>query len=188
MKMKKGFTLLELLIVIGILAILATVVALVLNPAELLGQARDSQRLSDLRTINSAIGLWVASASSTTIGSDAQTCTKGTTIFTGNTGTCLENATTTINGEGWVKGINFTFIPGGSPLSRLPLDPTNTLGATGNHYEFKVVTGGTYELNANMESDKYKRNGAADVESNIKDGGSNNDVYEIGTEPGLDLI
>ena len=34
--MKKGFTLIELVIVIGILAILATVVVLVLNPAQLL--------------------------------------------------------------------------------------------------------------------------------------------------------
>ena len=51
----KGFTLLELLIVIGILAILAGVVVLVLNPAELLRQARDSQRISDLSTMRSAI-------------------------------------------------------------------------------------------------------------------------------------
>ncbi len=184
--MRKGFTLLELLIVIGILAILATVVALVLNPAELLRQARDSQRLSDLRTINSAIGLWVASASSTTIAADSYTCTAGTAGF--DAGTCVTNATTTIDGNGWIKGINFTYIPGGSPLSRLPLDPSNTSGATGLHYEFSVVTGGTYELNANMESDKYKSTGAADVESNAKDGGDSSSIYEIGTDPDLNLI
>lgn len=39
---RKGFTLIELLIVIGILAVLATAVIMVLNPAELLKQARDS--------------------------------------------------------------------------------------------------------------------------------------------------
>ena len=47
---KKGFTLIELLIVIAIIAILAVVVVLVLNPAELLRQSRDSQRLSDIST------------------------------------------------------------------------------------------------------------------------------------------
>lgn len=57
---KKGFTLLELLIVIGILAILATAAVLVLNPAELLRQARDSTRASDLAGINSTLGLYLS--------------------------------------------------------------------------------------------------------------------------------
>ncbi|MGC9603258.1 MAG: prepilin-type N-terminal cleavage/methylation domain-containing protein, partial [Minisyncoccia bacterium] len=37
-----SFTLIELLVVIGILGVLATAVVLVLNPAQLLAQARDS--------------------------------------------------------------------------------------------------------------------------------------------------
>ena len=130
--------------------------------------------------------MWTASASSTTIGSDSYTSTAGTSGFDG--GTPVLNATTTVDGNGWVKGVNFTYIPGGTPLSRLPLDPVNTSGATGFHYEFSIVTGGTYELNANMESDKYKSSGAANVESNTKDGGDNNDIYEIGTDQALDLI
>ena len=181
--MRKGFTLLELLIVIGILAILATVVALVLNPAELLRQARDSQRLSDLRTINSALGLWFASASSTTM-TATTTCTVGTALFSGDSGSCVTNAVTTVLGNGWVNSINFANIPGGSPLARLPLDPSQS--AT-NYYIFKN-DGTYYELNASMESDKYKSGGTADVESNTKDGGDNADVYEIGTDPALDLI
>ena len=66
--MKKGFTLIELLIVIGILAILATVVVLVLNPAQLLAQARDSQRMSDLGSLKNAIALYLATADSPTVG------------------------------------------------------------------------------------------------------------------------
>ncbi len=186
--MKKGFTLLELLIVIGILAILATVVALVLNPAELLRQARDSQRLSDLRTINSAIGLWVASASSTTM-TPAPTggnCTAGTgTGYGPISNTCTVNASTTINNTGWVN-INFSDIPGGSPLSRIPLDPVNSAAY---YYQYNnASTTLTFELNANMESEKYKAGGAADVETNTKDGGNNASVYEIGTDPDLNLI
>ena len=60
--MKKGFTLIELLIVIAILAILATTVVLVLNPAQILAQARDAQRISDLSSIKSAIALYLATA------------------------------------------------------------------------------------------------------------------------------
>src|SRR6056297_1976317 len=48
----QAFTLIELLVVIAILSVLAVAVTLILNPAELMRQARDSTRLSDLATIN----------------------------------------------------------------------------------------------------------------------------------------
>ena len=41
---RKGFTLLELLIVIAIIAILSVVLVIVLNPAETLRKSRDAQR------------------------------------------------------------------------------------------------------------------------------------------------
>lgn len=56
---KRGFTLLELLIVIAIIAILSVVVVLVLNPAETLKKTRDAQRISDLNTLKTAIGLYI---------------------------------------------------------------------------------------------------------------------------------
>ena len=59
---KKGFTLIELLVVIAIISILAVVVVLTLNPAELLRQSRDSQRVSDLGTLKSAISLYLVDA------------------------------------------------------------------------------------------------------------------------------
>src|SRR5680860_471628 len=71
MKIKKGFTLLELLIVIGILAILSTTVILVINPAELLKKARDSQRISDLSTVKTAIAYYITEAADPSIGSAA---------------------------------------------------------------------------------------------------------------------
>ncbi|MDE2144982.1 MAG: prepilin-type N-terminal cleavage/methylation domain-containing protein, partial [Patescibacteria group bacterium] len=45
---RSSFTLIELLIVIAIIGILAAVVVLVLNPAQLLSQSRDSRRTQDL--------------------------------------------------------------------------------------------------------------------------------------------
>ncbi len=68
-KLNKGFTLIELLVVIAIIAILAVVVILTLNPAQLLAQARDSNRTSDMATLKSAISLYLADVSSTYIGS-----------------------------------------------------------------------------------------------------------------------
>jgi len=178
----KGFTLIELLIVIAILAVLATTVAVVLNPAQMLKEARDSQRISDLSSIQSAISLYLASVTSPSIGAGPY-CTYGTSDF--GTGSCTTNATTTVDGNGWVA-VNLSSIPTGSPLARLPLDPTND---STYYYVYKGdATNLTFELNANMESTKYAKDGTADKESNSKDGGNNANCYEVGSDPGLDLL
>jgi prepilin-type N-terminal cleavage/methylation domain-containing protein len=56
MKKTRGFTLIEILVVIGIIAILAAVVIIAINPARQFAQARNSQRESNVNTILNAIG------------------------------------------------------------------------------------------------------------------------------------
>lgn len=52
----KGFTLIEILVVIGLIAILAAIVLIAINPARQFAQARNSQRESNVNTILNAIG------------------------------------------------------------------------------------------------------------------------------------
>ena len=58
--LKKGFTLIEILLVLGIIAILAGIVLVAVNPARQFKQARDSQRVSNVNAILNAIGQNIA--------------------------------------------------------------------------------------------------------------------------------
>ena len=184
-KTTKGFTLIELLIVIGILGILAAAVVVVLNPAELLAQARDSQRVQDLASVNSALSLYVASVDGAALtavsyhsGVTTTTWTCGDDTPAGRSAT--QSVVQEVDGDGWVP-VNFAGISGGSPFSVLPVDPTNS---SAYHYCYEGYTDETWELNAYLESTKF----ATTSEYDSKDGGDDDEVYEIGTDQALDLM
>ena len=191
--MKKGFTLIELLIVIGILAILATATILVLNPAQLFAQARDSQRISDLASLRSAISFYLSTVSSPNLQAGAGfACGTNWGVSTATASPVKHNAAINaaasraglrgVDGLGWVA-INFGDVSGGSPLATLPADPTNDAA---NNYQYSCNNNArTFELNANMQSTRYAAGGTDDVETNTKDGGTDNAVYEVGTDLAL---
>ena len=52
---QKGFTLLEVLLVVAIIAILASIVIFAINPSKQLGDTRNTQRKADINTVLSAV-------------------------------------------------------------------------------------------------------------------------------------
>lgn len=218
-KKKTGFTLLELLIVIAIIAILSVILIIVINPAETLKKSRDVQRMSDLGTLKTAIGLVLTSSSTPYLDGKASASTlcldgdAGASIYysseianpvctndpvEGNkaNGTFIADSCTTTpsgaaapDGSGWLPLV-FTWLPGGSPISNLPLDPTNqdigtSPSATTLTYRYICQTTGAsgkpsnvFELGAVLESTAY----TSDDNKMQKDGGDSSSYYEVGTE------
>lgn len=64
---KRGFTLLEVLLVVAIIAILAGIVILAINPNKQLGDSRNTQRKADVNTILSAVYQYLIENSTTSI-------------------------------------------------------------------------------------------------------------------------
>ena len=125
---KKGFTLIEILIVIGIIAILAAIVIIAINPAKQFAQARNAQRESNVNTILNAIGQNIADNKGTF------TCA-GVTITAAakNIGTGAGNA-----------DLNSCLAPTYIPTA-VPFDPSG--GATADTlYTVSVDTVGRYTV------------------------------------------
>ncbi len=197
-----GFTLIELLVVIAIVAILSVVVILTLNPAELLNQARDSNRLSDISAIRSAVALYQSDLTQTSLAPDGgNACYTSTSTLAGGAGQCGDNGTPlfasayltqttttsylgnrSIDGTGWVP-LDFSSITAGSPFPILPADPVND----SNYYYAYVATSsgnGTFKVvAARLQSTRYGNGGSSDAVSN--DGGTNANAFEMGTNLNL---
>ncbi len=172
--LKKGFTLVELLIVVAILAVLSTATVIILNPAQILQETRDTQRMNDLNTVNSALALYLANTASPTLGGGWR-CTNSN-VTTGPCAGAVSNAIRLVDGTGWVD-VNLGTTSG---INSLPLDPIGTQ-TDALHYTAKTDnTNKKWELTAQMESTKYSGTGTSDREST--DGGNNATCYEIGTD------
>jgi type IV pilus assembly protein PilA len=120
------------LVVIGIIAILPTIVIIAINPARQFAQGRDTQRVAHLNTILNAIGqnladnkgIFTCTGIGTAIGTPTASTTIGTASGNSNLQACLVP----------------TYIP-----SNIPIDPTDGT-ASDTKYEVSVNSVGRYML------------------------------------------
>jgi prepilin-type N-terminal cleavage/methylation domain-containing protein len=161
---RRAFTLIEFLVVAGIVAVLAIAVVLVVNPGEALRKSRDTVRLLDLKTINDAVfaytqaiggSLGSSSVTYVSIPDPTATTTAGTDcsglgFFVGR-GAFHCPASSTFrdpDGTGWIP-VNLSKAPYDT-VSALPIDPVNTTSS--NHYYIYQTDGTNYKITAAPES------------------------------------
>jgi len=162
---QKGFTLIEVLIVVAVIAILGAIAVMTLNPAQASQRARDAQRLKDVATYQALIEQYLEDNRS------------GFPGMTANT----SGATNNCNG-GVLRASTLT--ANTCPYAATqPIDPVNstaqnitTNGGTvlsdDLFYEIQVNTAGNYRICTHLESVGNKARLSAD-------GGSYTNAYEI---------
>ena len=122
---QSGFTLIEILIVIGLIAILATVVLVALNPARQFAQARNSQRTSNVNTILNAIGQRIADNKGLFRVTTDTTCTAAMDIPT---------ASSIIDMVGVAGHVDLRPCLVPTYIAEIPVDPLNGTAWTGSTY------------------------------------------------------
>lgn len=142
----------ELIIVITLISILASVSILVLDPAEKRARARDNRRLSDLSTLDRVINEFLLDNGD--YPDLSLVLRDSTTLPVG--GISVDNAS-----SGWID------VDLSAYTSHLPVDPVND--ATYRYYYYHDNTG--YELNAVLETLSDEA---------VNDGGDDADRYEVG--------
>lgn len=132
--MKKGFTLIEILLVVAAIAILAGIVILAINPNKQLGDTRNGQRRADVNTILNAVYQYTIDNNGTLPASITTTSTE----ICNNSGSCtglIDLAVITASEKYLVS---------------IPLEPqkTNALGAG---YMIKKSANGRITVDAQFE-------------------------------------
>jgi len=130
---KSGFTLLEVLLVVAIIAILAGIVILALNPSKQLAQTRNSQRWVDVNTVLNAVYQYTLDNSgdlpSTITTTTTEICATGAGSCTG----LIDLSVLTTNEEF---------------LTAIPSDPNGTCNANGVCYEIRQSANGRITVSA----------------------------------------
>jgi prepilin-type N-terminal cleavage/methylation domain-containing protein len=143
-----GFTLVELLVVIGILGVLAVTLLLALNPAEAQRKTRDTQRLRDASTIQTAIEQYINDG-----GVIPTTDWNDTNVLSSSDADAGKSAQGCEANENWLKVDLCPY------LKQVPVDPNNGDTRQCAHgescemtYQFQY-TEGDYDIQVPLESE-----------------------------------
>ncbi|KKP89603.1 MAG: hypothetical protein UR94_C0034G0004 [Parcubacteria group bacterium GW2011_GWA2_36_10] len=147
MKNKLGFTLIELIIVIAVIALLAATTFVAVDPAKRIGMARDAQRWQDVTAIADAIQQYIADNNGTFPSSTDSLITAGNYFYlmgigtsngAGFDGDLCQNHTDVEPGFGvLLSNLVPTYLP------TMPVDPigTQNSGVTIGYYFMKSSAG-----------------------------------------------
>ena len=133
---KRGFTLLEVLLVVAALGILAGIVILAINPSKQLADTRNSQRKVDVNTILNAVYQYAidnGNLVSTITTTNGDICLTGTGTASATCGTLIELSQLTILEK---------------YLVRMPIDPQGATSTYGTGYYIKKTANGRVTVSA----------------------------------------
>ena len=126
---KNGFTLIEILVVIGLIVLLAAIVIVAINPARQFAQGRNTQRISNVSTILNAIGQNIADNKGiftcTGVSVPSSLAAVPTSFVTAD----IPTAAKEIGSDTGLVDLESCLVP--NYISIMPVDPTDgDLGAT----------------------------------------------------------
>lgn len=129
----RGFTLLELMLVIGILGVLASIVIAALSPTRQLASSRNAKRQSDVNTILNAVYQYSIDHQGLLPG--------GIPHNTAAQGIC------TFGAASCVGGVNLNVLSG-AYLAKMPMDPQAPANGTGTLYFIRENSNSRLEVSA----------------------------------------
>lgn len=157
-KIHKGFTLVELLVVIAVSSLLLSILVVQINHPQKINQAKDIKRMADLSSLERVINEYRMNTGF--YPDSVGVIRKSNTLPSGND-------ELTSSSSGWIDEDLAKY------TSRLPVDPVND----DSYYYYYVHSNSGYELNAKL---KYLTNEMQN------DGGNDSEMYEVGSN--LNLI
>ncbi len=145
----KGFTLVELIIVVAIIALLAAATFVAVNPAKRIGEAQNSQRWSDITSIADAYITYMADNSgvdhtNVTVGTCYEIDEAGGTNGAGDAN-CVASSTCA-GAVGASNDLDLEFLVTGGYIGRIPYDPSSRDGTTTTGYYFNRLSNGILEV------------------------------------------